>query len=483
MTGNTIQNQNQEYENQCEIFKNVDFENYVKFKDYIEKNKNKSNMYPLEWCSIFGKYFCLELLLKSGIDPNHKASTGQSLLMWMCVNDRHLGLFSKMLSYFTNLDEQDEHGNTILHYIIQCADKFDCKICKYLESELINNYGFDITIKNNYGHSYESYKKTHNRTPDDEYNFQLKLLASYTESYDGKIRLYEQFMKTEEILYPLEWIYAKNNLHCFEYMLKAGANINHVLFDGLTMWNKILDSVKYYGCLFLDNLLALAALSYVDNINQQDKNGTTILHVLATCRCKKCYKICERLIKNGADITIKNNYGNSYESYIKASYGTPDDEYDLQLKLLKAFNDGIMGVSIYYQKFSDAEEKLYPLEWVYANNLCGIFKYMLKAGANINHVLFDGRTLWAKMLNSIDYNKCINDDRCLIYVALPYIDNINQQDKHGNTILHILAICGCKKCGKLCTALIVNGADMHIKNNKNDTLLDINITHLKKYID
>lgn len=310
MTGNyTQQNCNDEYEKQKKILKYINNNVYEKFKKYIQ---NVEDIYPLEWCLIFGKDEILKKLLELGSNPNSELFNGRSsLILAIQYFDIHHTIWKKILPYFNDVNQQDNHGNTILHKTMNCEN---CKVCDSFANKLIYEYGADPKIKNKYGISYYIYKNLSNNGAgnnhigndnvcNDEYNHQLQLLKSIDES------AYKIYLENSKILYPLEWCYSINMYLNFRNMLRAGANINHKLDDNQTLWIKILNSIEYDECIGYDAYINLV-LPYIDNINQQNKDGNTILHILALCGCKKCICIgTELVINNKTNFNIKNSNG------------------------------------------------------------------------------------------------------------------------------------------------------------------------------
>lgn len=74
-----------------------------------------NNMTPLFWAAGYGQNSTVELLLRSGANPNHRANGGTTALMF-AASKGYFQVVKTLIADGANLDDVDEFGNSALMY-------------------------------------------------------------------------------------------------------------------------------------------------------------------------------------------------------------------------------------------------------------------------------------------------------------------------------------------------------------------------------
>ena len=217
--------------------------------------------------------------------------------------------------------------------------------------------------------------------------------------------------------------------------------------NSLDLWNKI-DNNSYSDS-FAKEIIKLIDSGNIDfnfsNIQSQER---TILHVASS---KRSTNIVEKLLDKGAEIDREDLFGNTPLFYaVKAGHLNV-----VELLLNRGANinkiDKIGYTSLYYA--------------VDFKNL-DMVELLLKYGAKISFKPNPRIT----PIHYIAIHKNGDVGVKLLNVFIKYSVNINEQDYHLDTPLHIATL---RNDYKIAEALIENGASFDIKNNDGKTALDI----------
>jgi hypothetical protein len=429
----------EELKKQKTILRYGDIIEYGHFTRYVE---TVGKIYPLKWTIIFDDYNLFKRLLLSGANPN----IDKSILQMICNKNRHEkngdAFIITIAPYIQNINEIDEHNNTILDHIPKkCCEKCNIVI------ETLKRYGA---------------KSGNIRIIDGRYETQLKLL----EKIDAK--LYEEFIEnvatTKINMHPIEWIMQIENTKVFIELVKQGASIEYPLFDGETILQKIIKN-SFGACKRISSFyrdIIRSIFIFVDVISAKDRDGNTLLHLFASCNCNFCNEYYDILMYKGADRDAKNNYGYT-PRYIKNVAGKKAsfDEYRFQEQLLFRCNLKMYEKYSTTKNFGNGE---YPLRWAFARYE-HIPIELLEGGANIHCKIFD-ISLWTLIIDEM-----IPEKGCAFKVSnsfdkiIEYVENYDEQNSNGDTILHLLAKCNCETCTKIYVYLIdTKNVNYGIKN-------------------
>ena len=191
--------------------------------------------------------------------------------------------------------------------------------------------------------------------------------------------------------------------------------------QGLNLLHKVSKLNLYEDCLQILELILnnFTKYEFYSIINQKNKLGFTPLHYASYNGNMKLIKL---LLNNGADINISNNNG---------------------LNVLHLAAQGNQVTPIYYL----------------------IHKYKM----NVNSIDKIGNT-------SLHWACFLNNDKVLNFLLLCDKINVNIKNKNGFTPLHFSVI---GRNIKAIKKLIISGGDITIKNNKNETCL--NLAYKKNY--
>jgi hypothetical protein len=108
---------------------------------------------------------------------------------------------------------------------------------------------------------------------------------------------------------PLCWTYEYDFNICL-HLLKKGANIQHKNYC-VSLWTWIINwSYSKSKCLFKKTPQISDLFKFVENLDEPNKNGDTILHLLCECGCEKCITSYNNLLNEyKCDPNIKNKDG------------------------------------------------------------------------------------------------------------------------------------------------------------------------------
>lgn len=300
---------------------------------------NKGNN-VLFYCVLSESIDCLNILLKSEtktkININHKNNQGctiidfciqngvsdkmvkmiiehfhseiedyKCLLYHFYYSKNNFEMFKFLYSKNLNLNEQDENGNTVLHYALRDrkVEYINFIIDKDIDLEIKNNRDetpIRTTIK--YGH-FDLLKSLINAGAKIDIHYLCiygneTILGDFL--IDEMINISDKYHRT-----PLMYTIQTQDINFIKYVLAFKPDLDIIDVES--------KNCLHYACLFgLDEILP--ELITTENIDQVDKNGNTPLILAAIGKFTKC---CNLLILFGAKSNIKNKQFKTAQDYNK----------------------------------------------------------------------------------------------------------------------------------------------------------------------
>ena len=214
------------------------------------------------------------------------------------------------------------NNGTIDEYFIDENDRIhECEIKDIQINLLFLVFNLDI-IKMNTNYIFEKYfsfikiliDSNFNNQQINEYNFETIFIIFCKTATEIELPLLQYWINkgidvNEISSSNLSPLIASKNLSIIKLLIKNGANIYHIV-NNLTI-------LTYQKNIKIDIFEYL--IKSFDLINYQNKNGdTALLHYTLEKEkcCSKIYDVyIELLLKNNADITIKNNNGEKFDSF------------------------------------------------------------------------------------------------------------------------------------------------------------------------
>lgn len=152
-----------------------------------------------------------------------------------------------------------------------------------------------------------------------------------------------------------------------------------------------------------------------------------------------------------------------YQSLLYRNLVGEDDDFTVTLKLLE------LDVDV---KFKDAENSnlLHTMSFSDSENAPKVAKLLIEKGIDFNEANIFGKTPLMQSIESIDFEKAA------FLIRLPNVD-LNKQDLNGNTALHHV---GLLQHGKTISALLHHGADHKLLNKAQRNFYDLLNSYNKK---
>ncbi|XP_048243699.1 uncharacterized protein LOC124125868 isoform X2 [Haliotis rufescens] len=398
-----------------------------------------------------------QLFLDNGADVTIKDKKGQTglLLAAMANCERCV----KILLPISDINDQDELGNTALHYLIhnvsyRCGRK-DC--LDHDTYQLFLDNGADVNIKNKEGKTalHLAAKANCERC--------VKILLPISDINDqdevGNTALHYLIHK-ESYQYVWNTCLAHETYQLF---LDNGADVHIQNKEGQT----VLSTATWAHC---KNCVEM--LLPVLDINDQDKVGDTALHFLHHYQSyhltkveRVCQEMCQLFLANRADVHVKNKEGKTYLHL--AAKANCKKCVEMLLPMFDINDQDQAGnTALHYL--------IHNVSYFDGSNECldhETYQLFLDNGADVHIKNNEGKTALHLAVKA-------NCERC-VKILLP-ISDINDQDELGNTALHYLIHnvsyrCGRKDCLDHTTyqLFLDNGADVNIKNKEGKTALHL----------
>ena len=505
------------------LFSAVEDNNIKKVKSYLEQgaNCNALDSYDrtaLINASVSGYNDIAKLLIEEGTDVNIRDKAGATALMYT-ARDTNYEMVEFLLKNGADVNIRDTEGDTALYYSIEHNSRGQENetenAIKILN--LLIKYCADVNTKNDKGTSLldvsyrisESFDKNkemfkilvengfdlESRIKADRsgYDYTPLMIAVYKKDYDMVKYLLDKGANpntaNNENKTALMIAIANNNFDISKLLIQQGANINTKDEYGYTALMRAAMIGSYEMVKFL--------LENDANINTKDNDGNTVLYYNIYYadygELENAKKIFNLLIKYGADVNTKNNYGASLlnisyrastalaqnremfkvlvengfdlESRIDGGEHSPDDYDYTPLMIAAAINDYDI-VKFLVEKGADVNAKTHfeyssvetPLLLSLYNENSSIAEYLINNGADINVTNEDGETplMYASKVHNIK----------VIELLIQKGADINVFDNYGNTAL----IYGVNNLETV-KLLVENGADVNFYKGGSTALI------------
>ncbi|XP_048244137.1 uncharacterized protein LOC125376220 [Haliotis rufescens] len=401
-----------------------------------------------------------QLLLDKGPDVHIKNKAGQTVL--------HLAAWAnckkcvEMLLPMSDINDQDEKGNTALHHLTHHFAFYRYyygKRSRCLDHEtyqLFLDKGADVQIKNNEGQTV----------------LQLAARANCKKCVEMLLLMFDINDQDEAGNTALHYLHHQG-LHfkrisggdchkTFQLLLDKGADVQIKNKEGKTVLHGAAET-HCHKC--VEMLLPMF------DINLQDEGGNTVLHNL---HCQKsyffersecvCHKTCQLFLDKGADVKIKNKKG---QTVLHLAAETLCNKCVKILLPMFDINDRDEAGNTALHYLTHCEIPFNER----SNFVCfETYQLFLDKGADVKIKNKEGQTV----LHLAAEANC----KHIVEMLLPMFD-INDQDEAGNTALHYLHCQDshfnrreCLHC-EIYLLFLDKGADVKIKNKEGQTVLHL----------
>lgn len=237
--------------------------------------QDKDGNTPLHYSIFFTNIQIITKLLKYGSDVNIKNNRGYNALH-MAVYTKDLNICKIILQQHIDINDVTNTGETALHLATN-YQLYD--ICELL---LTNNINYNI------------------------YDFENELVPIVYSIILNNNSIFSLFLKFNisldiQDVYGnsiLHYIIMENNLYMFDKIIVYDFNINTYNIDSKTPFHIIFDTINNNTIHYIRQLITKS------DINIQDNNGNTIMHLL--CKSNLWNDIQDKLITKNINIFIKN---------------------------------------------------------------------------------------------------------------------------------------------------------------------------------
>ena len=270
--------------------------------------KDKHNNVAIFYSIKYNNLYALKELLDKGADVNYKNSNNMNSLH-LAVLKKNLEMIKMIIKQIKNINSRTKDGSTVLHY--------SCNLQLENITELLLDHGANPNIADL---EFEFYPIFYSVLQNDVKMTKILLnrgINPNLQDYLGNTVLHYAIISDHtEILdnilnkFKIKWnteIY-KENINDPEFTNCIDPNINNI--DGLTVTHLLLYNYKENHDKYLSKILPHC------NLNNQDNNGNTILHLIIE---KDLWTKFDKLLKlKKLNIFIKNNDGVSVNKLMES---------------------------------------------------------------------------------------------------------------------------------------------------------------------
>jgi ankyrin repeat protein len=342
-----------------------------------------------------------EALFKAGVSPKKKYENGATILMLGVAADPNLTLTDYFISKGLSVTDKDDYGRTVTDYAARTGNK---ELIEKLIKRGVNPTGNALFFAS------QGSRMSSNGIETFKYLVETLKLDPKTINKDGATVLHQ--------------LIRRPNAELISYFVEKGVDLNKADDEGNTLF--ILASAGRET-----ELIEKTLLPKLKNINAVNEKGES---ALTRAIAVGSSEVAELLLKNGADVQVRDKDGNNlayhwFESYPSGGPGGPR-------------GSGREAAEKDFQK---------KLELLKSN------------GLNVAAPQKNGNTLFHLAVAKGNVR--------LINLAANLGADINTQDKDGSTPLHRAALIG--KDDKILKTLISLGAKKELKTELGETAYDL----------
>lgn len=278
-----------------------DFYNIVKYLVDINKDiigvsildiRDKNYNIPLHYAITFNNYEIVDLLLKSGSNPNQQDKYGNNSLH-LAIYNRNQKIIEKVIEYIVDVNSKTYIGESVLHIAsnLQLVD-----VVKYL----LNIKELDVNVQD-YEHEITALHYA--------INLGNREVVKILLNKGANPNIQDAYGNT-----ALHYSASEENFEFFNEIIKSSQyKINYNLWniDSKLPLHLVINFPIDISYDFIKLMLPLT------NVNIQDNNGDTCLHLM--CKFNIWKNFSNTLEKKRLDLTIKNKNNMTPYDYIKDS--------------------------------------------------------------------------------------------------------------------------------------------------------------------
>jgi hypothetical protein len=131
----------------------------------------------------------------------------------------------------------------------------------------------------------------------------------------GIVTQYNDYVDKMGKISILAWLYITDNIEKFRQVIRY-----YLIHEKDFECEFLLDFVEPHK--ICSDIFLAEVVKYIKNINSQNKQGNTLLHIVAQCSCCRCQQYCKRLLAYGIDKNIKNCNGKTAYEICELYNGT-----------------------------------------------------------------------------------------------------------------------------------------------------------------
>lgn len=438
-------------------------------------SRDKYDRTPLHKAAAkFNNVAIVKSLLSQGADCNLKNDDGESALKIAIVND-NLETAKILIQIVENIDSQDKWGNTALQLAVEKSSD-DTGLIKSL---LLR--GADVKIKNKNGVT----ALMHAVIKDNLEVAQLLIDAGADVNCQDESNRTLLHMALED---------SGKNLSMAKLLINSGVNVNvkdksgriplHLAAANSNDASFIRDLISrtagvdhktdtgdtaLFFALRRNNIdTAKVIIKYTKNLNLQDKNGETALHLASYSHKVNDPELTEDLLSRGANVELKDNDGFTalhsalfYTCWINAMAGEVVIEHERNLEVLKILLNAVTDVNS-----QNGLKRTYLHLVALLKNHLSLLHNLLSRGADVNATDYDKNTALQLAVGSSNLESA--------KILIKLVKNINHQDKNGRTVLHVSAS---YNDASTVQDLLSRGADVNKISSDGETALHVAVRY------
>ena len=390
----------------------------------------KDNRNLLQDALLQGETYIVNLLLKTDIDINHTDNSNRNIIFDAIANGNEK-LIDKILDIDDlDLNILDKDKKTILHQNNVIEDD-------QLAIKLIRK-GADPTILDGTGKSYLLHAALRGIETEEIIDIAVETGFNINSSVRNKNSILMEIMFSFSDLSQSEQSRRDSLMSMATKLVKKGVDVNALNKQGETVLFDAVRKSDIKACAFL-----LAEKVPVNIINNEGDSALSIIIYNGI----KSLDIIFLLLKYGADINIKNKYGQGLVEILNDLILYTHDNMNIRKELkskvsidaqyIRLLSEILAITSFDVNSASSTAEPIFFKSLLNHNK--ALFDLYYKFGMDINTCDIHGDTIFIRYINNVaQMEEFPSDFREILVMLVLRKVNINQQNEAGKTILHRL---------------------------------------------